>query len=1258
MVGHTDTVLVIAFALLVSTSIITPAVGFDATLDRSTHSDAALGERVGSPADVAEGEPLERKQKAAAIVASLNASDERQVRQRDRASALLSGTVDAYRDATRVDRKSVFVNDSKAVKALAAFADAGQDDEVERATELIVSADNETAARAIADAERALRRTEGTVAPPGKRSAAEAHLRNARRAFGQARGILEGEGPGNGNSQAGGNGQSALAGDIKDRAKALQRYKTAWHQAQKALDALDAGTDPAVTIRTRDDPVRNGSGSADRRIVGTVFDVRAFELSAVEVTVGGDRTFSVPLNASTAPASNATFDFTATLDRRVTAVNVTAVDVSTGSEDGGDGTDSRQVGTDVLVLDGDGLPDVYERRVTETDPRDPDSDSGRTDANEADDGVVDGREDFDDDGLRTRIEGILGADPFDPDTDGDGLRDGFEVEFGTDPTDADSDDDGVRDGEADPDGDGLENVREQQLGTDPLVADADGDGVDDGREVDALGTDPLDSDTDDDFLQEGSELRVGTDPLDPDTDDDGTLDGNETYTTGTSDQVAGRSVAVEVTGQGDVAGSVTIEPEAGATFRTEFVSNLSVAPTVDIESPAPIDGANVTIEYDESSIPTNESDLAVFRYNRTLQAFVPLSDTSVDAEANTVTARTDQFSTFTVFTVSNWATRIQAQKPPRAGRGGGDDGETIPVDAAFVLDSSGSMGGNDPQGLRKVGAKRFVGALIEGDRAAVVDFDGSARVTRSLTSDFDAVNASIDAIDARGGTAIADGMFEAIGEFDRNSEDSRAKVAILLSDGRSNAGRQDERAQARRAADRGITIHTIGFGSANAGLLEDVADITGGESHFVSSADELPEVFSRVAENETGAQFSDDDRFPDSLERDGIPVPLTVAPLLEDTTSNGPFPGPDAVVTDPNSADTDRDGLADDEEIGELVSYEVSVPFVGPVKREYYTVNSDPTDTNTDDVGLDDPQEVENGSDPLQAETFVAGYATPVSARPGTDEPATVEDLENCCDAITFPGVGTTEEHLVVEPVRTEAVGGGLFGRDDKLRITVRTTVFAQTNGAGEELLDDANVRARLDIDPTVFNDPEIVRGPESVSIEPGETRNLTHVVVVSPSLGQQVPFRALNDAFKYEFSVENLGGTPFHRSDVDGPDGRFQETIGYAVPGSPLHITTVQLVDRTAIIFSSGISVAAAPTAGLILVRSVHGSLRLAIFELSGGEIGPPLPTSISGTSIAAVATAQGIGAFNDVFVEGEIDEHRLDVDLTVAGPITIRQN
>jgi hypothetical protein len=136
--------------------------------------------------------------------------------------------------------------------------------------------------------------------------------------------------------------------------------------------------------------------------------------------------------------------------------------------------------------DGDGLPNIYEKQRTRTDPRKADTDG---------DGTPDGREDPDHDGLDNRWEFRLGTKPHVADSDRDGTPDGredpdadrlgsaWEVHLArTDPRRADSDFDGFVDSVEDPDGDELSNAGEQRFGTDPFGADTDGDGTDDWHE--------------------------------------------------------------------------------------------------------------------------------------------------------------------------------------------------------------------------------------------------------------------------------------------------------------------------------------------------------------------------------------------------------------------------------------------------------------------------------------------------------------------------------------------------------------------------------------------------------------------------------------------------------------------------------------------------------------------------------------------------------------------------------------------------------
>ena len=93
-------------------------------------------------------------------------------------------------------------------------------------------------------------------------------------------------------------------------------------------------------------------------------------------------------------------------------------------------------------------------------------------------------------------------DPFNPDTDGNGVLDGdedpdhdglptrWELAFGYDALKADTDGNGILDGQEDPDGDGLNNLGEFAAGTDPRNPDTDGDGWNDEAEVTG-GGDPL-----------------------------------------------------------------------------------------------------------------------------------------------------------------------------------------------------------------------------------------------------------------------------------------------------------------------------------------------------------------------------------------------------------------------------------------------------------------------------------------------------------------------------------------------------------------------------------------------------------------------------------------------------------------------------------------------------------------------------------------------------------------------------------------------
>jgi alpha-tubulin suppressor-like RCC1 family protein len=108
------------------------------------------------------------------------------------------------------------------------------------------------------------------------------------------------------------------------------------------------------------------------------------------------------------------------------------------------------------------------------------------------------------------------------DSDHDGLFDVDEVILGTNPLDADTDDDGIIDGHEDSNHNGIVDLWE----TGPLKIDTDGDGIQDGIEL-GVTLDMIGPDTDLNIFQPDLDPATTTDPVSIDTDHDGIPDGVE-----------------------------------------------------------------------------------------------------------------------------------------------------------------------------------------------------------------------------------------------------------------------------------------------------------------------------------------------------------------------------------------------------------------------------------------------------------------------------------------------------------------------------------------------------------------------------------------------------------------------------------------------------------------------------------------------------------------------------------------------------------
>jgi Ca-activated chloride channel family protein len=138
------------------------------------------------------------------------------------------------------------------------------------------------------------------------------------------------------------------------------------------------------------------------------------------------------------------------------------------------------------------------------------------------------------------------------------------------------------------------------------------------------------------------------------------------------------------------------------------------------------------------------------------------------------------------------------------------------VEIMIALDVSESMLAEDFRPNRLARAKLEITELmdqLEGNELGLVLFSGAAFVQFPLTSDFTTARTFLDAaypgIISRPGTNVAEALRIAMTGF--NEDRATQKVIVLLTDGESHE--DDSLVAAQEAADRGIIIYTIGFGS-------------------------------------------------------------------------------------------------------------------------------------------------------------------------------------------------------------------------------------------------------------------------------------------------------------------------------------------------------------------------------------------------------------------------------------------------------------
>jgi Ca-activated chloride channel family protein len=185
-----------------------------------------------------------------------------------------------------------------------------------------------------------------------------------------------------------------------------------------------------------------------------------------------------------------------------------------------------------------------------------------------------------------------------------------------------------------------------------------------------------------------------------------------------------------------------------------------------------------------------------------------------------------------------------------------DKGERPPVNAALVIDCSGSMGGEKIRQAKQAG-HTAVDMLRDGDVISIIAYSDSAWLVLPATVltrwNRNQFHNAINRLQAGGSTALFAGVSMGSRELDYYISQNRVNRVILLSDGLANVG-PDSPGELGDYGEilkrKGISVTTIGLGNGyNADLMYELAARSDGNHSFVEHPSQLAGIFEKEFES-------------------------------------------------------------------------------------------------------------------------------------------------------------------------------------------------------------------------------------------------------------------------------------------------------------------------------------------------------------------------------------------------------------------------
>lgn len=172
-----------------------------------------------------------------------------------------------------------------------------------------------------------------------------------------------------------------------------------------------------------------------------------------------------------------------------------------------------------------------------------------------------------------------------------------------------------------------------------------------------------------------------------------------------------------------------------------------------------------------------------------------------------------------------------------------------PLNLVLLIDTSGSMDGDDRLGLLKKGFNLLVDQLTDKDTISIVTYSGDSRVALKPTkgNKKSRIRSAIDSLNAYGSTYGAGGIKKAYQLAKDNYDENAINRILMGTDGDFNVGNTDEMSLedfVKREKENGIylSVLSVGRGNYNDSMTQQIAQAGNGIAYYLDSFMEAKKV--------------------------------------------------------------------------------------------------------------------------------------------------------------------------------------------------------------------------------------------------------------------------------------------------------------------------------------------------------------------------------------------------------------------------------